>query len=377
MTTSITPLIFVGGSRATPVEALIADAHEAIAADLLEQLSNIPIAARPIVATSSVAFAALARGQNVDVIVDSPDFHFGRVLSSLIERYDIRRAFYLGGGSTPLLTVSAIEDIIRQVSREDDCLVANNFFSCDFVAFSPATAIQRIRLPSIDNDLAYRLHHEAGLKNIVLPRTTGTQMDVDTPTDLSILTLHPGVGPHLRAVLDRANLDAERVQSIGRTMTDPTAEVVIAGRVGSYVLAHLESDAACRTRVFSEERGMRANGREARGQVRSLLGYHLAAVGPRQFFRDLAELGNAALIDTRVLFHHLGLMPSASDRFLSDLLRPADIADPTVREFTQAALDAPLPVLLGGHSLVAGGLWALIDAAWLERDRAIGGGPAA
>jgi hypothetical protein len=194
-------------------------------------------------------------------------------------------------------------------------------------------------------------------------------MDVDTPTDLCILNLHSGIGRHLRQFLERTNLEGERVRRIGRILTDPAAEVIVAGRVGSYVLAHLETEVACRTRVFSEERGMRANGREARGEVRSLLGYHLAAVGPHRFFRDLADLGSAALIDSRVLFHHLGLTPSASDRFLSDLLQPADIVDDTVREFTEAAVEAPIPVLLGGHSLVAGGLWALIDAAWLERDR--------
>ena len=38
MAKAITPIIFVGGSRLTPVESLIAEAHEAIAADLLERL---------------------------------------------------------------------------------------------------------------------------------------------------------------------------------------------------------------------------------------------------------------------------------------------------------------------------------------------------
>jgi hypothetical protein len=35
-----------------------------------------------------------------------------------------------------------------------------------------------------------------------------------------------------------------------------------------------------------------------------------------------------------------------------------------VREFTQAALSAAVPVVLGGHSLVSGGLYALVEAAW-------------
>ena len=314
-------------------------------------------------------FAASTLARGGQVVRDNGQFHFGRILQELIGRFAVEQAFYLGGGSTPLLTAEAIAEIADRVGSDANCLIANNFFSCDFVAFTPASAIDRIRLPEIDNDLAYRLNREAGLKNLPLTRSAGTQLDVDTPTDLAILSLHPGVGPHLRQLLDRSSLDAARVQRIGQILTDPTAEVIVAGRVGSTVLAHLETEAACRTRVFSEERGMRANGREARGEVRSLLGYHLAAVGAHRFFRDLAELGDAALIDSRVLFHHLGLGPSAADRFQSDMLQPTSIADPIVREFTEAALEAEIPVLLGGHSVVSGGLWALIDAAWLERDR--------
>ena len=66
---------------------------------------------------------------------------------------------------------------------------------------------------------------------------------------------------------------------------------------------------------------------------------------------------------------HLGIEPSREDRFQSDLLRPEAISDTWLRRFTAAAAKAPLPVLLGGHSLVSGGLMALNDAAWLENDR--------
>ena len=336
---------------------------------MLDTLASVSQCAVPIVATSSESFAGVAAARGAQICLDEGDFHFGRSLRTLIDRFEVDRAFYLGGGSTPLLSRTDVESIVNRVTTEDDCLMANNFFSCDFVAFSPASAIHRIRLPPIDNDLAFRLNREAGLKNVTVPRSAGTQMDVDTPTDLTILSLHPNIGRNLREFLDRSNLDTDRVRKIGRIVTDPRCEVVVAGRVGSAVLAHLETEAACRTRVFSEERGMRANGREARREVRSLLGYHLAAVGPYRFFQNLADLGNAALIDSRVLFHHLGLDPSPADRFLSDLLRPEAIVDSAVREFTQAAVEAALPVLLGGHSLVSGGLWALIDAAWLERDR--------
>ena len=109
---------------------------------------------------------------------------------------------------------------------------------------------------------------------------------------------------------------------------------------------------------------MRASGRQARGEVRSLLGYLLDAVGLQQFFEVLAAMGQAVFLDNRVILAHRGLWPSAADRFYSDLRQPAKITEPFLRAFTEAAMGAPVPVIMGGHSLVAGGMYALIEAAW-------------
>lgn len=369
MTDLVTPLVFVGASRASAIEAMLADAQEAIARDLIDRLLACPAFDAPIVATASPSFADALRDLPVRVVPDEGGFHFGRLLADLIRRFGVERAFYVGGGAAPLLTIEELTTIASLLRSHDHALVANNFFSSDFLGFTPASAIGRIAPPPMDNDLAFRLQREAGLRNVPLTRTPGTQMDVDTPTDLLILALHPGTGPWTRRFLRERDFDTSRIENVSRFLTDPTAQVVVAGRVGSHVWSHLDTDLACRTRVFSEERGMRASGREARGEVRSLLGFHLEAVGPERFFAEISELGDAAFVDSRVLFNHLRIAPSASDRFYSDLLRADEIADPTVREFTRAAAAAKIPVVLGGHSLVAGGLWALIDAAWLKRDQ--------
>ena len=104
------------------------------------------------------------------------------------------------------------------------------------------------------------------------------------------------------------------------------------------------------------------------GQARSLVALHLAAVGPTTFMEHLAEVGDAVFIDTRVLIAHERSSATREDRFLSDLGRWELISDEFLREFTRAATRAPVPVILGGHSLVAGGLMALVEAAWSASD---------
>lgn len=109
---------------------------------------------------------------------------------------------------------------------------------------------------------------------------------------------------------------------------------------------------------------MRASGRQTRGEVRSLLGFYLDAVGVEAFFARLGELGQAAFIDNRVVLAHWRLWPSDADRFYADLCQPKEIQDAQLRKLVEAAIAAPIPVVMGGHSLVSGGLYALLETAW-------------
>jgi hypothetical protein len=189
--------------------------------------------------------------------------------------------------------------------------------------------------------------------------------DIDTPTDLLILSLHPDVSPHTRACIDGLTLDVHHIEAACAVFVQRGEQALIAGRVNAKVLAYLERETLCRTRVFSEERGMRADGRLEQGEVRSLLGMHMMTVGVERFFGEvIPQLGQAAFLDDRVLWAHCHVWPPAVDRFHSDLYRVEAIVDPFVRQFTQAAMSCPIPVVLGGHSLVAGGLYVLVEAAW-------------
>lgn len=340
----------------------MASAHRAIALDTLHRAKISEGFDTYIVVTdtSDVFFESPQH----DIIIEPSrqPFHFGGSLRDLVVKHHLERVCYVGGGAMPLLSSEELARISRQLSTARDTVITNNIYSGDLVAFTPGSSLDKISLPSIDNPLPQILHSEAGLKAITLPKGISTLLDVDTPTDLAILRMYPDVGPHLRAYLDSQHLDTGRLARALAFFTDPHAEVLVAGRVSSYVWSRLEEETACRCRVISEERGMRADGRE--GAVRSILGQQLELVSPHDFFLGLSELADAAFIDTRVLFRHLRLRLSASDRFLSDMMRSQDISDPWLREITQAAKDAPIPVVLGGHSLVTGGLLALIEIAW-------------
>ena len=362
----ISLVIMTGSGGGSEVERMIGRAREAITLDTVERALAVEAIGDTLVVTDSASLAESLQGQPVHVELGAPsgEFHFGRRLRELIAERGIERVFYLGGGSGALLSAEDMGHIAETILSADELVIANNFYSTDFAVLVPAQAIESIDPPALDNDLAWRLVEQAGLPCKELPRNAATQLDVDTPVDLMTLKVHPGVGPHTRRYLDGLELNTSHIEEALGFLTDRDAEVLVAGRVSASTWAYLERETACRVRLFSEERGMRASGRQARGEAVSLLGFYLEEVGLEKFFATLAEMSQAVFLDSRVLFAHLGIWPSAADRFYSDLRQPEKISDPWVRRFTEAAIEAPIPVVLGGHSLVSGGLYALVEAAW-------------
>jgi hypothetical protein len=391
----MTAVIMTGGGGHTDVEQLVADAREAITCDTVDKLLEVQRVEQIIVATDSPALASALADRPVLVDVDPPGrhFHFGRRLAQILTDHDVERCLYIGGGSGPLVTSEGWQGIADALADQENTVITNNFYSTDFAAWSPALVLESISLPDNDNELTWALRFDAGLSVQSLPRSTATQLDVDTPTDLITLGLHPDCGPCTRRYLEDLNPDAIEEepgycaprsvhesshkgirgsvrdlqcvlkQALG-VLLDREAEVFVAGRVSASAAAYLQTEALCRKRILAEERGMRASGRQARGEVRSLLGALLDEKGPQGFFESMSQMTEALILDSRVILAHRQSWPSGSDRFYSDLHDAQHIQDTFLREFTAAARDAPIPVILGGHSLVSGGLWALVDAAW-------------
>ena len=367
--TAPTLLVFLGGMGGSPVEEMVAAARRAAAFDGIELALSTGAFREAILVSDDPAGVAESLPAGVIVDADAGPFHFGRRLAEVIDRHQPDAVVYLGAGSLPLLAASDFLSLAEGLSNEEGALVTNNHYSSDLVAFSPAGAVAAIRPPDSDNQLARALAEQASLPLHSLPRSLSTVFDIDGPTDLAVLSLVGWGGPRLGRLLGSLALDDSRYRTALPTLIDRRSQIVVAGRVSSQVWQYLERETACRVRLFAEERGMEADGRLAGGEVRSLLGFYLAEVGVQRLFASLAELGDATFLDTRVILAHLGIEASRRDRFLSDLGCPDDIEQPFLRQFTAGALTAPIPVLLGGHSLMAGGLMALNEFTWSEYDR--------
>jgi hypothetical protein len=265
----------------------------------------------------------------------------------------------MGSGSVPLARRRDLAELVEVAGTGERRALANSFHSADVVAVGAATNLASVLdLPS-DNALPRWLRDEAGYRVEVARRRTRLGVDIDSPLDLVVLGLDAGLDDDA-AVRTRL----ERVRAVAR---DPTKELIVSGRSSASALRWLERHTASRTRAVLEERGLRAIGLGADGTARlqraprSLLAMLLDARGPAALGAVLAELGDAAVVDTRVLLaHRLGAdesaWPSAEDRYASDLLLPDPIRDAWLRELTASARDSAIPVLLGGHTLVGPGL---------------------
>ena len=357
-----TLITFLGGFGSSEAERLVDDARVASTMDAFTAWRSLPRSPPAMLVTDRTFDAPPG------VLVDRDEglYRFGSRLAVILRRHYIESAVYLGGGSVPLFTAADFTDVLSRL--ESGNAVTNNNFSSDLVAFPVNDAVLAAVEPLFrDNSLA-RAMLDAGLTVETMPRKVNTQLDIDTPTDVAVLALTSKAwGVRLKGDPQIGSIVALYRQVLPLFL-DQAKELVVAGRVGSHAWGYLERETACRVRLFAEERGMEADRRDESGTARSLLAYHLEAVGMPRFFETLADLGDAAFIDTRVLLAHKRIQATREDRFLSDLGRWQEIGNEFLRDFTRAAIEAPIPVLLGGHSLMSGGLMALNEFAWSERD---------
>jgi len=361
----------VGGAFGTHA-AVAAEGQRLLSADTSRRLGRLGAATAPLDAVEP----------------DEPGtFHWGRWYAAAARRAlgnaggPVDAIGYVGAGAMPLLRDDALDDLLSPIRGE---VVANNRFSADafVVAGDLDAALAALESCETDNAAPRRLN-EAGFAWRDLGMAAWARFDVDTTLDLALLRLSTRLDGLRRpdgtvaSFLEMARLPGDRslevphVAMLGEVMRDRSAELVVAGRVPGATLAYLETETACRVRAFVEERGMRS----ATGGTgpRSLLGAFLERTSPSELIATLAALGNAVVLDTRVLMAALAgssdaaRWPPEEERFASDFGDASRVGTGWLRELTAAAAGASVPVLLGGHALVSDGLRLIVAAAWQGR----------
>ena len=305
-----------------------------------------------------------AGATTVRIIAGPPDgLPFGSRLAQALRDVPDGGLILLGSGAIPLAGLVDRRTFVA-CAGGGGMAVTNNRFSSDVLAVADAGWLRAVPADlATDNVLPRWLSEQAGIPVADLRARQRLGVDLDSPLDLVLLgrrgaSIDPGAHPEDAPVI-------ERLAGIRRVLDDAAAELVIAGRTSAAVLSWLEGFARCRVRALVEERGLRASVRlptdPPQRPPRSVLGSILDSDGPAALGARLAELGDAALIDSRVLLaHRLGAdestWPVAEERFASDLLQAEAIGDPWLAELTRSAAGATIPILLGGHSLVGPGI---------------------
>ena len=349
--------------------AVAATGQRLLAAELSARLGRLGAAVAPLPA------------------VDVDGFHWGRwfveAARGAMTHGAVDAIGYAGGGALALLSDEPLDALLSPVAGE---VVSNNRFSADaFVVAGDGDQLERAMsaLEACDSDnAAPRRLEDAGFRSRDLAAAPWARFDVDTTLDLALLRLASRL-PETRRLDDSvrgflemarlpggAALEVPHLGRIGSVIRDRDAELVVAGRVPASVWQHLETETACRVRCLVEERGMRS---ARTGTPRSVLEALMRRSSPSALIEELASLGDAVVLDTRVLMAAVAASsdarhwPPEEERFASDFGDHSPVATGWLRELTQAAAAAAVPFLFGGHALVSDGLRLLVASAWLGR----------
>ncbi len=354
----------------SPAEKWVGKGLQAAGLDLIARLQEISVDLVICVLAAEEQDRELAEKHGVQVLKTSKDlFHFGKALTDFILDWNVEKFAYFGSGSAPLLSKNTLqESFSKALQAEGPYAVVNNLHSTDWAIITHANNISGIssRLPS-DNPIGWVLLNELDFCVDATQISAGTRMDIDTPSDLLMMHGHPDLGSNLQEFYSKNPIQGlNHVKAIQNVLSTPASHLTLIGRASSHLLLELERRTQIWIRMFVEERGMVASGRMARGEVKSLIAEILDRWGPLEFINYLGTISDAILWDTRVWMAHHGVWPSKADRFAADLGWVDEITDPSLKELVHTLNQANFPIISGGHGVVAGGLYALLETTFYD-----------
>ena len=325
---------------------------------------------RGAVARRHAAGFAAAGASDVEIVSAPPDATpFGARLRDIVSNGGGDGLVVLGSGAVPLATAADRRAFVAAAGADDRRALANNRYSADVVAIARTATLPAIPDLPGDNALPRWLEEVAGYRVDDLRRRWRLGFDIDGPLDVVLLRPRRRGARRCRArdgTAWRRSGPSPRIRA--RSCSSPVGRRQPRWR-GSNGTPRAASGRGSRSAGCEPRRGWRsARPRHAPGSSAaptSVLGIVLDEAGPGALGDLLARLCDAAIVDTRVLLaHRLGAdetaWPSAEDRFASDLLLSERVVDPWLRALTASAAAAPIPILLGGHTLVGPGMRLVI-----------------
>ena len=151
---------------------MVSGARRAITRDLVARALSVGAFDRIIVSTNDTVLSDVL---DAPVIVDADyagePFQFGSRLHQLIQRYDIERIVYMGGGAAPLASADLLRVLAERIGVSDSLFLCNNFYSVDFCAFTPASSLLIAPPPKNDNELGWLLGGRELLEGLCLRRS--------------------------------------------------------------------------------------------------------------------------------------------------------------------------------------------------------------
>ena len=318
---------------------------------------------------------------------------FGAALAALAPAGD--GVIVLGSGAVPRLGPRDARQLVEVAGSGLRRALTNNRYSSDVCAIGVGAALRNLPpLPS-DNALPRWLEERARFAVGELAARDRLALDIDTVQDVGLWALARDAPAWVGELVVSEGIGLTRREELRALSADPYAELLVFGRAGSATLRWLERSVRCRVRFLAEERGLRAStplaildetsgnatsgeGPEKTDEAAARIAFRRPARPPRATLGRLLErdgagalaqivgqLADGAIIDSRVLLADRwgpdeDLWPVPADRYASDLLRPAEIADPWLRALTASAAASRLPIMLGAHTLVGPGVRLLL-----------------
>ena len=108
----VAAVIMLGDSGSTPVERLVHEARRTSAIATFQTLNKLDPITQIVVASPKRELANWQktldfRQTSTQIVLDADPtehkFHFGKRLISIVQKYNLKRILYIGGGSMPLM----------------------------------------------------------------------------------------------------------------------------------------------------------------------------------------------------------------------------------------------------------------------------------